>query len=185
VCVGGIGCELLKDLVLTGFEDIEILDLDHIDVSNLNRQFLFRARHVGQPKAVVAREMALHMNPRCRIVAHHDNIKASKYDMAYFAQFDVVLNALDNVDARRHVNRMCLATDRPMIDAGTTGYTGQVNVMRKGQAACYECEEKATQKVPSPHSHRAIDASALPCPCRLSRHMTFVVLPPVVLCVCL
>jgi ubiquitin-like 1-activating enzyme E1 B len=67
--------------------------------------------------------------------------------MAYFAQFDVVLNALDNVDARRHVNRMCLATDRPMIDAGTTGYTGQVNVMRKGQAACYECEEKATQKV--------------------------------------
>lgn len=59
----------------------------------------------------------------------------------------MVLNALDNVDARRHVNRMCLATNKPMIDAGTTGYVGQVNVIRKEEAACYECEEKPTQKV--------------------------------------
>ena len=59
----------------------------------------------------------------------------------------MVLNALDNIDARRHVNKMCLATDKPMIDAGTTGYVGQATVVRKGQAACYECEEKATQKV--------------------------------------
>ena len=59
----------------------------------------------------------------------------------------MVLNALDNADARRHVNRMCLATARPMIDAGTTGYIGQVTVTRKGEAACYECEEKPTQKV--------------------------------------
>lgn len=59
----------------------------------------------------------------------------------------MVLNALDNIDARRHVNKMCLATDKPMIDAGTTGYVGQATVVRKGQAACYECEEKAAQKV--------------------------------------
>jgi molybdopterin/thiamine biosynthesis adenylyltransferase len=61
--------------------------------------------------------------------------------------FTMVLNALDNIDARRHVNKMCLATDKPMIDAGTTGYVGQATVVRKGQAACYECEEKAAQKV--------------------------------------
>ncbi len=68
---GGIGCELLKDLVLTGFEDVELVDLDTIDVSNLNRQFLFRPQHVGQPKAVVAREAALLFNPAATIVAHH------------------------------------------------------------------------------------------------------------------
>jgi ubiquitin-like 1-activating enzyme E1 B len=47
---GGIGCELLKNVVLTGFVDIEIIDLDTIDPSNLNRQFLFRPHHVGKPK---------------------------------------------------------------------------------------------------------------------------------------
>ncbi|EWM25223.1 sumo-activating enzyme subunit 2 [Nannochloropsis gaditana] len=129
VGAGGIGCELLKNLVLTGFEKIEVIDLDTIDVSNLNRQFLFRAEHVGQPKAVVAKEVVLSLNPRAAktLVAHHANVKDPQFNMEYFKQFTLVLNALDNIDARRHVNRMCLATGKAMIDAGTTGYVGQVN----------------------------------------------------------
>lgn len=50
---GGIGCELLKNLVLTGFGEIHIIDLDTIDLSNLNRQFLFRQEHIKKPKALV------------------------------------------------------------------------------------------------------------------------------------
>lgn len=59
VGAGGIGCELLKNIVLTGFKDIEVIDLDTIDVSNLNRQFLFQKQHVGKSKSSVARESAL------------------------------------------------------------------------------------------------------------------------------
>ena len=50
---GGIGCELLKNLVLTGFGEVHIVDLDTIDLSNLNRQFLFRREHIKKPKALV------------------------------------------------------------------------------------------------------------------------------------
>jgi ubiquitin-like 1-activating enzyme E1 B len=141
-----VGCELLKNLVLSGFEDIELIDLDTIDVSNLNRQFLFRSHHVGQSKALVAREIALSFNPSVKIVAHHGNIKSSQFGIDYFQQFTLVLNALDNVDARKHVNRLCLATGTPLIESGTTGYLGQVSVIKKGETECYECTPKATQK---------------------------------------
>ena len=53
VGAGGIGCELLKNLLLTGFGEVHIVDLDTIDLSNLNRQFLFRYEHIKKPKALV------------------------------------------------------------------------------------------------------------------------------------
>jgi molybdopterin/thiamine biosynthesis adenylyltransferase len=53
VGAGGIGCELLKNLLLTGYGEIHIVDLDTIDLSNLNRQFLFRHEHIKKSKALV------------------------------------------------------------------------------------------------------------------------------------
>jgi len=144
---GGIGCEILKNLVLSGFQTIEIIDLDTIDVSNLNRQFLFRPEHVGQPKSTVAAEAAMNFNSDVKIIPHYGNIKDDQYGIKYFESFSLVLNALDNVEARRHVNRLCLAAKVPLIDSGTTGYTGQVNPIFKGKTSCYDCKPKETPKV--------------------------------------
>ena len=103
VGTGGIGCELIKNLVLTGFQDIVMvrdtcsfvanfghapmlcwshilltlspqIDLDTIEVSNLNRQFLFRKCHIGRAKVEVARESVLQFNPQASITALHDSI---------------------------------------------------------------------------------------------------------------
>lgn len=147
VGAGGIGCEILKNLALAGFQNIEVVDLDTIDVSNLNRQFLFRNEHVGLSKAVVAAEAVKVFNPDIKIIPHHGNIKDSKFGVSFIAKFVLVLNALDNIDARRHVNRLCLSANVYLIDAGTTGYLGQIMPIFKKKTACYECIPKPTQKV--------------------------------------
>lgn len=146
VGAGGIGCEILKNLVLSGFQDIEIIDLDTIDVSNLNRQFLFHKEHVGKSKANVARESALSFNPNVKIKAYHDSITTTNYGVSFFKQFQLVLNALDNRAARNHVNRLCLTADVPLIESGTAGYNGQVELIKRGLTQCYECTPKAAQK---------------------------------------
>jgi ubiquitin-like 1-activating enzyme E1 B len=152
VGAGGIGCELLKNLVLTGFGEIHLVDLDTIDLSNLNRQFLFGMQHIKKSKAIVrrlclstphlitdcgrlafqvAKETAGKFNPHVKLEAHHANIKDPQFNVKWFKGFDLVFNALDNLDARKHVNHMCLAANVPLIESGTTGYLGQVQIIKQ------------------------------------------------------
>ncbi|RIA92600.1 putative ubiquitin-like activating enzyme [Glomus cerebriforme] len=143
---GGIGCELLKNLAMSGFRQIELVDLDTIDISNLNRQFLFQKQHIRKSKAEVARESALKFNPNINIIAHHANIKNPRFNVEWFKSFDIVMNALDNLDARRHVNMMCLVANVPLIESGTEGYLGQVTVIKKDETECYDCQPKPVRK---------------------------------------
>lgn len=104
VCPWSSGCELLKNLLLTGFRDLTVIDLDTIDVSNLNRQFLFRPHHVGHSKALVARDAVAPLSPEASITAFHGNIAEARFGPTFFASFQLVISALDNVAARRSVN---------------------------------------------------------------------------------
>ncbi|KAI8355792.1 hypothetical protein B0O80DRAFT_385136 [Mortierella sp. GBAus27b] len=146
VGAGGIGCELLKNLVMSGFKNIEVIDLDTIDLSNLNRQFLFQKQHIKKSKAHVAKASALAFNPNVNIVSRHQNIKDQEFSVEWFKGFDLVMNALDNLDARRHVNKMCLAADVPLIESGTAGYLGQVTAIQKDRTECFDCQPKETPK---------------------------------------
>jgi ubiquitin-like 1-activating enzyme E1 B len=146
VGAGGIGCEVLKNLVLTGFSELEIIDLDTIEVSNLNRQFLFNKESVGKAKSHVAKTSVLKFNPNVNITSHLGDIMDTKYGVAFFNKFKLVINALDNKKARSHVNRMCLSCDIPLIESGTMGYTGQVEFIKKGVSLCYECYPKPEPK---------------------------------------
>ncbi|XP_025202580.1 SUMO-activating enzyme subunit 2 [Melanaphis sacchari] len=146
VGAGGIGCEVLKNLVLTGFSELEIIDLDTIEVSNLNRQFLFNKESVGKAKSHVAKISVLKFNPNVNITSHLGDIMDTKYGVAFFNKFKLVINALDNKKARSHVNRMCLSCDIPLIESGTMGYSGQVEFIKKGVSLCYECYPKSEPK---------------------------------------
>ena len=144
---GGIGCELLKVLgSLPSLESIDLIDMDTIEVTNLHRQFLFRKEHVGQPKAIVAAMMMESLLPtlKGRIKPRVANVFA--LPLSLFSTVDVVLNALDNIEARSRISLMCLLTGKLLIDAGTVGIEGQTTTLcgdRKVRSIeCFNCISK-------------------------------------------
>lgn len=92
--------------------------------------------HTNSSRRQVAKESAAKFNPHIKLEAHHANIKDPQFNIQWFQGFNLVFNALDNLDARRHVNKMCLAADVPLIESGTTGFNGQVQVIKK-VGSCY------------------------------------------------
>ncbi|KAI9068990.1 hypothetical protein FKP32DRAFT_1587240 [Trametes sanguinea] len=94
----------------------------------------------------VAAKTASAFNPNVKITPIHANIKEPQFDVAWFRSFDIVLNALDNLDARRHVNKMCMAANVPLVESGTAGYLGQVQPILKDRAECFDCVPKPTPK---------------------------------------
>ncbi|KAL4400919.1 NEDD8 activating enzyme [Malassezia pachydermatis] len=145
VGAGGLGCEILVNMALMGFRDLHIIDMDTIDVSNLNRQFLFREKDIGQPKATTAASFVMQRAAGVKITPHVCRIQAKELD--FYKQFHMILCGLDSVEARRWMNATLVhmvdeADPRsliPLIDGGTEGLRGQARVILPTITSCYEC----------------------------------------------
>ncbi|GBP60807.1 NEDD8-activating enzyme E1 catalytic subunit [Eumeta japonica] len=150
VGAGGLGCELLKDLALMGFKKIHVIDLDTIELSNLNRQFLFRKNDIGLSKAKCAVDFVNKRVPGCEAVAHHCAIQ--DFDEGFYRQFHIVVCGLDSIVARRWLNGMLMSLLQynddgsldqssiiPLVDGGTEGFKGNARVILPGLSACIEC----------------------------------------------
>ena len=142
VGAGALGCELLKSLACMGVSCdndnkglLSVTDMDHIEKSNLNRQFLFRAHHLGHPKSATACQAVSKMNPQMHIKAHETPVgedTESTFDGAFWKRQDVVINALDTWSARLYVDSKCVEYGKPLLESGTLGASGHTQIVVPG-----------------------------------------------------
>lgn len=139
VGAGAIGCELLKNFAMMGIGageggELIVTDMDLIEKSNLNRQFLFRPHDVQSPKSRVAAAAVIKMNPDLKnhVTSHETRVcieTENVYDDAFFERLSGVANALDNVEARNYVDRRCVYYRLPLLESGTLGTMGNIQVV--------------------------------------------------------
>ena len=145
VGAGAIGCELLKNFAMLGIGrakkdqnkrggSIVLTDPDIIEVSNLNRQFLFREKHLRNPKSSTAAAAAIQMNKDLKgnIIARLDKVHEGTQHIftdQFFEGLTIVTNALDNVAARKYVDFRCVSAKIPLLESGTLGPKGHVQVI--------------------------------------------------------
>lgn len=135
---GAIGCEMLKNFALLGVGlakssgEVRITDPDLIEKSNLNRQFLFRPHHIQKPKSITAAEATRDINPDLQIDAHLNKVCPATegiYSDSFYSSLNLVVTALDNVEARRYVDSRCVSNQRALLDSGTMGTKGHTEII--------------------------------------------------------
>ncbi|KAE9551105.1 hypothetical protein FO519_005683 [Halicephalobus sp. NKZ332] len=137
VGAGAIGCELLKNFAMMGVATnsaakVKITDMDQIEVSNLNRQFLFRRADVGKKKSECAASAVKKFNNDLNIAALSERVAEDTeaiFNDDFFSKLDCVTNALDNIDARRYMDRRCIYYRLPLLESGTMGTKGNTQVV--------------------------------------------------------
>jgi ubiquitin-activating enzyme E1 len=154
VGAGAIGCELLKNFSLMGVGcsskgKIIVTDMDQIERSNLNRQFLFRSSDIGQLKSVAASKAVKQMNPQLNIQSHELRVGPETeniYTDDFFESLDGVANALDNVEARAYMDRRCVFYCKPLLESGTLGTKGNVQVIVPHLTESYTSSQDPPEK---------------------------------------
>ncbi|NXN46379.1 UBA1 enzyme, partial [Rhinoptilus africanus] len=154
VGAGAIGCELLKNFAMVGLGCgpegcVTVTDMDTIEKSNLNRQFLFRPWDVTKLKSERAAAAVQEMNPALRVSSRPDRVGPDTervYDDDFFEALDGVANALDNVDARLYMDRRCVYYRKPLLESGTLGTKGNVQVVIPFLSESYSSSQDPPEK---------------------------------------
>ena len=137
VGAGGLGCPAALYLAAAGIGRLTLADSDKVDLTNLQRQILYRSESVVAEKVYAARSALNAINPDVAIVAVHKRLE----DFTVVASADVVLDCTDNFATRHAINRACVRHSKPLVSGAAIRFDAQLMVfdLRKPGSACYAC----------------------------------------------
>jgi molybdopterin/thiamine biosynthesis adenylyltransferase len=141
---GALGNEVVKDLVLSGVREITIVDMDRVARSNLNRCLFFREAdalsEIGKSEALAA--AAMDLDPQLQVRAL--TMRVEELEESEFKNHQIAFGCLDNIAARLHLNSHAYFQGTPLIDGGTLGTTGKVQVVVPPSTPCLQCAMNRT-----------------------------------------
>ena len=124
---GGLGAPILQYLAAAGVGCIGIVEFDTVDLSNLQRQVLYRQQDVGQSKLTSAADFLRERHPDLQLELHHQRLEPSNA-VQLISQYDLVLDGSDNFATRYLVNDACVLADKPYVWGSIYRFEGQVSV---------------------------------------------------------
>ena len=140
LCVGagGLGCPALQYLAAAGVGTLGIMDGDNIELSNLQRQILFNEHDLARNKAVVAGERLQALNSEITIHVYSEFLSRANA-MHRIQEYDLVLDASDNYEARYLLNEVCRSLKKPLVSASIYQFDAQLSVFNYNNGPCYQC----------------------------------------------
>jgi len=138
VGLGGLGVPAAVYLASAGVGTIGLVDFDPVELSNLQRQFLFSEADLGCRKVDLTKEKLSQVNPNITVVTHGVRLDSTNA-MNIIGEYDVVLDATDNMPSRYLINDACVLQDKPDVYAGVIGFNGQTSVFHASRGPCYRC----------------------------------------------
>jgi ubiquitin-activating enzyme E1 len=142
---GALGCEYVKAFALMGVGcssegKVSVTDNDNIEVSNLNRQFLFRKNNVGDSKSGVACRIAKEINPNLNVLSQKFFVAEETeaiFNDDFWERLDFIVNAVDNVKARLYIDSRCAWYGKPLLESGTLGTKANSQMVIPHVTQCY------------------------------------------------
>jgi molybdopterin/thiamine biosynthesis adenylyltransferase/rhodanese-related sulfurtransferase len=135
---GGLGAAVLPYLAAAGIGEIGIIDDDRIEVTNLQRQVIYKSSSVGKSKVLEAAAMALELNPSIKINAITEKLD-SKNAISLFEHYDIMVDATDNLTTKYLINDACCVTNKPFVYGSIYKFEGQVSVFNYENGPTYRC----------------------------------------------
>ena len=138
VGAGGLGCPILQYLTAAGVGTIGIIDFDVVEISNLQRQILFKTSDIGINKALAAKKQLQDLNPTITIEAYPERL-TSKNALQLCAAYDVVVDGTDNFVTRYLINDAVVKTGKPLVYGAIFKFEGQLSVFNYQNGPSYRC----------------------------------------------
>jgi sulfur-carrier protein adenylyltransferase/sulfurtransferase len=135
---GGLGCPVLQYLTVAGIGKIGIAEFDMVDETNLQRQVLYGSGDVGKLKSIIAKSALEHVNSLIEIEIFNLRIDTSN-SIDIFRNFDIIVDATDNLDARYIMNDTCVILDKPMVHGSIYQYEAVISVFNYNGGPTYRC----------------------------------------------
>ena len=135
---GGLGCQVLQNLVTCGVGNVALVDYDIVDETNLQRQFLYSSYDLGKLKSVIARTRLEQINPMVKVNAINLRLDYSN-SIKTLKDFNIVVDATDNIETRYVINDSCIILDKPMVHGAIYKFEGQVSVFNYKGGPTYRC----------------------------------------------